>query len=250
MEQKPRPIPPGKTPEERLAGLVIEAARRTIVHYGLWFHKAAERLGVKRAAELEAHVGDSILKGLSVRLSKILGLEGDQGLQKAIQALGKETLEALSEALSLTWLSADGFWFQALEAPYGMGLAKEANDACWDLFSPFEAIRIKQAFGMPEHPGLEGLKLALGHRLYARINRFSIEELSKGTIIYRVHECRVQDARKRKGLRDYPCKSAGLVEHTTFASAIDQDIETACMGCPPDPHPEAFWCAWQFRIAS
>ncbi len=250
MEQE-APLGPVKgLSEAELAGWVIEAARRSIVHYGLWFHKAAERLGVERAAELEAKVGDSLLKSLSGRLSRVLGLESEQGIQSAMQAVGKEKLEALVETLSLTWLAADGFWFQALEAPYGMRLAKEANDACWSLFSPYEAIRIKQAFGLPDRPGLEGLKLALGHRLYARINRASIEEVSKDTVIYRVHECRVQDARKRRGLSGYPCQSAGIVEYTTFAATIDQGIETACMGCPPDPHPEDFWCAWQFRIVS
>jgi hypothetical protein len=75
-------------------------------------------------------------------------------------------------------------------------------------------------FGCPNVLALEAIKLALGHRLYARINRASIEEVSKDTIIYRVHEYRVQDARKRRGLPDYPCKSAGIVEYATFAATL------------------------------
>jgi hypothetical protein len=63
-----------------------------------------------------------------------------------------------------------------------------------------------------------------------------------------MNECRVQAARKRKGLPDYPCKSAGLVEYPYFATAIDDRIFTECIGCPPDEHPEEWWCAWKFML--
>lgn len=59
---------------------------------------------------------------------------------------------------------------------------------------------------------------------------------------------RVQAARKRKGLEDYPCKSGGLVEYTYFARAIDSRITTECITCPPDPHPDDYFCAWRFYM--
>ena len=52
-----------------------------------------------------------------------------------------------------------------------------------------------------------------------------------------MNNCRVQSARKRKGLDDYPCKSGGLVEYTSFVEAIDPRIKTECIGCSPDAHP-------------
>ena len=63
-----------------------------------------------------------------------------------------------------------------------------------------------------------------------------------------MNDCRVQSARKRKGLDDYPCKSGGLIEYTTFAESIDPRIKTECIGCPPDPHPDEWFCAWRFSI--
>ncbi|MFW5855438.1 MAG: DUF6125 family protein, partial [Thermodesulfobacteriota bacterium] len=47
---------------------------------------------------------------------------------------------------------------------------------------------------------------------------------------------------------DYPCKSAGLVEYSYFAAGIDPRIRTECIGCPPDPHPEDWFCAWRFTM--
>jgi hypothetical protein len=58
----------------------------------------------------------------------------------------------------------------------------------------------------------------------------------------------VQAARKRKGLNDYPCKSGGMVEYTYFARSIDERIITECIACPPDAHPDEWYCAWRFRM--
>ena len=52
----------------------------------------------------------------------------------------------------------------------------------------------------------------------------------------------------KKNLPDYPCKSAGLVEYTYFARAIDPRIQTECIGCPPDAHPDDWYCAWRFSL--
>lgn len=38
------------------------------------------------------------------------------------------------------------------------------------------------------------------------------------------------------------------LEYEYFARAIDKRIETECIGCPPDVHPEEWFCAWRFRF--
>jgi hypothetical protein len=130
-----------------------------------------------------------------------------------------------------------------------MNDAKRCNDSCWAHFSPVEAWSIKRILGLPRRPGLAGLKQALGLRVYAQINIQSIVEETPGSFVFQMNECRVQSARKRKGLDDYPCKSAGLVEYTYFARAVDDRIRTECVGCPPDAHPEDWYCAWRFHLA-
>ena len=66
--------------------------------------------------------------------------------------------------------------------------------------------------------------------------------------MFRMDDCRVQSARKRKNLPDYPCKSGGLVEYASFAETIDPRIRTECVGCPPDAHPAEWYCAWKFSL--
>ena len=67
-------------------------------------------------------------------------------------------------------------------------------------------------------------------------------------LIFEMNECRVQTARIRKGLEDYPCKSVGMVEYPAFARTIDPRLVTECLGCPPDPHPKEWFCAWRFTL--
>ncbi|RLB99966.1 MAG: cytosolic protein, partial [Deltaproteobacteria bacterium] len=88
----------------------------------------------------------------------------------------------------------------------------------------------------------------LEFRMYALINKQSAEDIDENCLIFRMNDCRVQAARKRKGLPDYPCKTAGLVEYSRFAETIDSRIRTECLGCPPDEHPDEWFCAWKFTV--
>ncbi len=97
--------------------------------------------------------------------------------------------------------------------------------------------------------GIPALLEALAHRLYARLNTQEATEVSDARAVFVMRDCRVQSARKRKGLPDFPCKSVGVVEYAEFARAIDPRIETRCIACPPDDHPEDRWCAWEFTLA-
>jgi hypothetical protein len=182
------------------------------------------------------------------RISKILGIEMEDGLPKPLLDLDGEVLERLRDGMAVNWLANDGIWFQAVEFTHDMKVAKLCNDSSWAQFSPFEARSIKKLLGLPEKAGLEGLKKALKWRLYAFINEQSFVEETQAGFTFRMNRCRVQDARKRKGLDDYPCKSGGLIEYTTFAETIDPRIRTTCIACPPDPHPEEYYCSWRFIL--
>jgi hypothetical protein len=228
--------------------LVIDFIHRTVIHHVLWYGQVQERFGMEKALDILKTVYDRTYEIQIKRLSKVLGFELTDNLPGPLLNMSKEELHALKESLAVNWLANDGVWFQAVEFVHGMKDAKHCNDSCWGQFSPFEAWSVKKFLSLPENPGLEGLKRALNFRLYATINTQSIAEEKTDSFIFRMNECRVQSARKRKGLDDYPCKSGGMVEYTTFASAIDPRIQTGCIGCPPDPHPEEWYCAWRFYL--
>ncbi len=234
--------------QPELVQWLMEGFRRTLIHYGCWFREVEYQLGIEKATEIEGEAGDLAWPIILKRMAGLFGFEIQDGAPEALKRLSKEKLIEAIDAAAVNWLADDGVWFQTVEKQYGMDTAKRCNDTAWSRFSPYEAFRIKKLLGLPESPGLEGLKIALGFRMYARINRQSIEDIDETQFIFRMNDCRVQAARKRKGLPDYPCKSVGLVEYPFFASAIDRRITTECLGCPPDHHPENWYCAWQVSV--
>lgn len=231
-----------------LVRLLLDLFHRIVIHHGLWFAEVRHQMGADRAHQaLEASSKKSLSIQLS-RLSKLLGFEMTDGLPAPLLQMPKAKLLELLDGTAVNWLANDGVWFQAVEFESGMNDAKRCNDSCWAHFSPFEAAAIKTFVGLSDRPGLEGLKQALQFRLYARINTQSFVDEGPESMVFQMNTCRVQAARKRKGLEDYPCKSGGLVEYTYFARAIDPRISATCIACPPDPHPEEYCCAWRFRI--
>lgn len=160
----------------------------------------------------------------------------------------REFLLALLEDMAKRWLAHDGLWFQAVEKEYGMEAAIKMDINAWDKFSKIEAERIKKFLKLPQNGGITALKRALWLRLYSFINTQEIIDSGENSIIFRMNDCRVQAARKRKNLPDFPCKPVGLVEYTRFAETIDPRIKTRCIACPPDEHPPEYYCAWEFWI--
>lgn len=230
------------------AGLVMDFFHRIMIHYALWFTEVRHQMGLENALEILKTASQRSLGIQLNRLSKQLGFEMRDGLPRALLDLDPAALGQLLESVAANWLANDGVWFQAVEFTRGMTDAKRCNDSCWAHFSPFEAWAIRNFLHLDPQPGLAGLKKALNFRLYAVINTQSFVDEGSASFIFRMNECRVQSARKRKGLDDYPCKSGGTVEYTYFARSIDDRIVTECISCPPDAHPEQWYCSWRFKL--
>jgi len=233
---------------ENTARLVLDMFHRIIIHYGLWFNEIKHQMGMGKALDILKNAGERSYGIQMKRLSKILGFEMKDGIPLPLLNKSKKSLMELMNHVAVNWLANDGVWFQAVEFTNGMNDAKRCNDSSWAQFSPFEAQAIKNFLNLSEKPGLEGLKKALNFRVYACINTQSIIDEESESFVFQMNDCRVQSARKRKKLDDYPCKSAGLVEYEYFARSIDKRIETECIGCPPDDHPEEWFCAWRFSV--
>lgn len=168
--------------------------------------------------------------------------------RELLRSFDKETLIDMLEAQAKNWLAHDGLWFQAAERRFNMETAIDLDREAWKTFTQIEAKRIMRLHGIEPRGGLEALKQALQLRLYARINEQSFHQPDERTLRFEMNKCRVQAARQRKGMPDFPCKSVGIVEYSYFAHTVDPRIRTSVIACPPDPHPKDFFCAWQFTL--
>ena len=170
------------------------------------------------------------------------------GILNSKEDLTREQALELLEDFAKRWIAHDGLWFQAIEQARGLDEAVERDIEAWRKFTVIEAKRIMSFLDLPKNGGLDALERALKFRLYAFLNIQECSRPDDHTLIFKMLDCRVQSARKRKGLIDHPCKPVGEVEYSLFASTIDSRIKTTCIACPPDPHPEEFYCGWKFTL--
>lgn len=162
--------------------------------------------------------------------------------------LSREQLEELVKIYARNIYAIDGTWFQAVEKTEGMDAAMEYDRRAWRRFTETEARRIKNFLHLPEYPGLEGLQEALSIRFSALANP-KVEFIREGdTLTYRVVQCRVQTARREKGMPYHPCKSVGIIEHEFFAKIIDSRITCAPVSCYPETTDDSCACSWRFTL--
>ena len=168
-------------------------------------------------------------------------------MNDTLRNLGKDELVELLEIYAKNLIALDGTWFKSLEREEGMDTAVRHDIEAWRRFSVSEARRIKKFLGLDERPGIEGLARALALRCQSAANVDEI--LVEGDeLTYRIVDCRVQNARKRKGMGFHPCRSVGVVEYGVFAESIDDRISCECLSCFPDMTDDSCNCAWKFTL--
>ena len=166
-----------------------------------------------------------------------------------IEDLTRKDLLELTGIYAKNWLAHDGCWFLAAEEKYGMEVAIELDTESWRKFTVVEANRIIEFLQLGRNSGVAGVKKALRFRLYASLNEDEIKVSEDGkTLEYWVKTCRVQSARRKRGLADFPCKSVGIVEYGLFAKTIDARFETQSLSCPPEITNTDYYCIWRFTL--
>ena len=84
---------------------------------------------------------------------------------------------------------------------------------------------------------------------FSALSNPSVSLFKEGdSLIYRINECRVQTARKNKGMPFHPCASPGFIEHDGFARVIDERIVTEMISCYPNVTDPECACCWKFTL--
>ncbi|MEE0705985.1 MAG: DUF6125 family protein [Adlercreutzia sp.] len=167
-------------------------------------------------------------------------------MAEGLESYTREQLIELLEITAKDLIAIDGTWFQSLEREQGMDTAMEHDRNAWKRFVPSEARRLRTFLDLDKHSGLEGLARALPLRCTSLANEWEIIWEEDGSLVFRITNCRVQNARARKGMEFHPCKSVGILEYGEFARALDGRLRCECVSCFPDITDETCNCAWRF----
>ncbi|RLG90887.1 MAG: hypothetical protein DRO36_05290 [Candidatus Hecatellales archaeon] len=163
------------------------------------------------------------------------------------EEFSKEKLFDLLKAYARILQILDGFWFLTVEDKFGVDVATEIDRIAWENMASREAKILRETLGL-KGENIETLTKTLENSPFMRIVKFEFEKKGENEAVLRIVECKPQMARVRSGRPVFPCKPVGLGYFKRFAETINPKIRVECLGCPPDPHPKEYWCAWRFRL--
>jgi len=143
--------------------------------------------------------------------------------------------------------TVDGLYFLGIEKSFGTKAATEVDRKVWEVMGKIEARKLKEFFEI-NGDDLPSMMKALSYSSWAMDLENKEIIIKENKAIIRNVNCRVQNTRIKKGLKEFGCKPVRFGFLKAFAKEFNQNIVVSCKVCPPDKHPNDLWCEWEFKM--
>ncbi len=166
---------------------------------------------------------------------------------EALQSLTRDELLALAKLYGRLGLTLGSLWFLEAERKGTTEEAVGMDAEVWRRQGMIEGRRLAELLGVGPVPTLEDIgRVFLLTPVWGGLG--GTAEIDGDRCFLTVTDCRPQKARRRKGLKSFPCKPVGMGYFEGLLSGLGDRVRFRCVFCPPDERPEAAWCRWETWI--
>ena len=165
---------------------------------------------------------------------------------RVFENMDPQQLRTYIEFLLWHYRVMDSFWYLYIAEEFGEAAADRLNEKVWGRIAGMAARDLVKRLDIKER-GLKGFVQALRYWPWCILVDYQIAESAEEVTIS-VPSCPTQEARTRRGLKEYNCREMHRLEFSSFALEIDPCIETHCQFAPPDPRQEGLMCRWRFKM--
>jgi len=142
----------------------------------------------------------------------------------------------------------DGLYFLGIEKKFGTEAATEIDAGVWEIMAQIEAKSLRRMFQVNGNAEIPTIMSLLQKSSWALDQPSKTVEVNDKSAVLSIDRCRTQEARLRKGLREFPCKKVRFGYLKNFAKILNPNVEVNCIVCPPDKHPPNLWCKWEIKL--
>jgi hypothetical protein len=132
-------------------------------------------------------------------------------------------------------------WMMNVEEKYGQPAAVQFDGLCYGRAIEVAAYRLLKFFEFGDDD-LDTLAKVYQLSPAGSYIDIDFQRVDKNTLLRRVTNCPIQNARLGKGQEAIACKDPLTVAAGNIARVVNPNIEITSVLCPPDPVPDGLWC--------
>lgn len=167
--------------------------------------------------------------------------KASETLKLMMKDAGPDDWARYIEMCNKNFWTLQNHWMMNVEKKYGQSAAVQFDGLCYGRAIAVAAYRLLQVFDFSDDD-LDTLAKVYQLSPAGSYIDIDFQRIDDNTLLRRVTDCPIQNARLAKGQEPIACKEPVTIAAGNIARVVNPDIKITSVLCPPDEVPAGLWC--------